>query len=206
MLLLTAQNSATTDFLTHCALLNTHLFRVVMQSACQFFVPPRKPRLRQRVAELRGRIRFVTIAVMITRWMFMYCAFCLRLRNVLTEAPWSSFDLVAGSLVWWVGAYAAFCPDALAVDGGRIVSALGSPDLAAAVFLLFGLLGWAVACWPSRPPFALRLAARAGIAYCLILLMAEDLARDPPPLSVATHATLVVAASWGVLRTRVMGG
>lgn len=139
-----------------------------------------------------------------TRLFVTYCAICLRLRNVLAEAPWSSFDLVSGALVWWVGCYMVASPEVLSLGSHKILNALGST--APYVFVGCGLLGWASVCWPSRPPFLLRLTARMGLTYCVVLLFIEDYARNPPPLSVFTHATLAVASAWGLCRTKTRGG
>lgn len=130
-----------------------------------------------------------------------------RLRAVLIEAPWSSFDLLASLIVLWIGVYLLERPDMFGHIGGVYATfARIAPEWAwGSAFLMAGGIGIATALWCERPRFLWRLLARMLIAFCLLLFAFNNLSHSPPPLSTVTYVWLGTWALLGIVRTRHSG-
>jgi len=124
-------------------------------------------------------------------WTLAYCRFCERLRMILLEAPWSSFDLIAASIAFWLGLYLLFKPDLF----GHFDKVLFS----------FGAIGLLNVLWFVWVSFTLQLLARMGIAFCFSCLALTNLGSDPPPASAIVYAVLALSTLWSVWRTRPRG-
>lgn len=130
-----------------------------------------------------------------------------RVRSIMRDAPWSNFDLLASLVATLIGGYLLLRPDLFASVGG-VYAALAATAPARAwggLFLALGGLGLATTLWCVCPPFAARLLARMGVAFCLLSFAFNNLSYSPPPLSSVTYALLAVWAVWGVLRTHASG-
>lgn len=139
-------------------------------------------------------------------WLFYYCRFCERIRNILYGAPWSSFDLIAGSTIFWLGCYLLASPglfDSYAVY--KVLARLESETAWGTMFVLFGSFDLIVLLWYKKLTFAVRLLSRMGIAFCFTSLSLNNLGSGPPHESAITYLILALASNWSVLRTRSDG-
>lgn len=137
---------------------------------------------------------------------YVYCRFCARLRDILYDAPWSSFDLIAGCVVFWLGLYLMTSPslfDNYAVY--QVLSRFGDEYAWGIILFSAGAFDILVTLWYRRLTFPLRLLARMGIAFCMTSLALNNLANTPPPASTITYGVLALASVWSVLRTRSDG-
>ena len=136
-----------------------------------------------------------------------YCGTCRRIRDVMSSAPWSSFDLLASLIVLWIGGYLWLMPDMFGHIGGvyATFSRLAPEWVWGTGFCMAGGFGLMTVLWCVRPRFGWRLLARMGVAFCLLLFAFNNLSHFPPPLSAITYVWLSVWALWGVVRTRSNG-
>lgn len=143
----------------------------------------------------------------VDKMMGMYCRFCWRLREILYEAPWSSFDLITASITFWLGLDLLLSPGLFQRFAGvyQVLSRLGNERLWGCWFIVFGAFGLLNVLWLTRPPFPVRLLARMGIAFCLLSLALNNLGNVPPPASSVTYSVLSCAALWCVWRTKTSG-
>ncbi len=136
-------------------------------------------------------------------WRF-HCGTCRRVREVMTTAPWSSFDLLASLIVTWIGVYLWLMPDMFGHIGGvyAAFARLAPEWVWGTSFCVAGGIGLMTVLWCVRPRFGWRLLARMGVAFCLLLFAFNNLSHFPPPLSAVTYVWLSLWALWGVVRTR----
>ncbi len=140
-------------------------------------------------------------------WGLVYCRFCERLRMILLEAPWTSFDLIAASIAFWLGLYLLLQPD-LFGHFDRVylmLRQIGVEKTWGAMLLLFGAVGLLNVLWFTQVIFTLRLLARMGIAFCFSCLALTNLGNNPPPASAIVYAVLAISTLWSVWRTRPRG-
>ncbi len=140
-------------------------------------------------------------------WIWAYCRFCERLRMILLEAPWSSFDLIAASIAFWLGLYLLLQPE-LFGHFDRVylmLRQIGDAKTWGAMLLLFGAVGLLNVLWFTQVIFTLRLLARMGIAFCFSCLALTNLGNNPPPASAIVYAVLAISTLWSVWRTRPRG-
>lgn len=140
-------------------------------------------------------------------WAGLYCRACERLRELLYQAPWSSFDLIAASVVFWLGWYFLLSPGLFGKFDGdyKVMSSLGNEIAWGAFLIAAGSFGLLVVLWLIRPPFTVRLLARMSVSFCLISLALNDAGHSPPPASTITYCVLSVATLWSVWRTKPSG-
>lgn len=145
--------------------------------------------------------------MIIQRYTQVYCNTCRRIREILKEAPWSSFDLLSSLIVLGLGAYLFVTPDLFDRFGGiyHVFAAWADEVWWGALFVSCGFFGLGMVCWPARPLFSLRLLARMAVAFCLLTLTINHLGNSPPPAATITNSVLSLAATWGILRTRRHG-
>lgn len=141
------------------------------------------------------------------RLMSAYCRLCNRLREILYEAPWSSFDLITASIIFWLGLYLLLSPGLFGEFAGvyRVLARLGNEMVWGATLLSFGTFGLMTVLWLSRPPFFVRLLSRMGIAFCMLSLALNNLGNQPPHASAITYSVLSLSALWCVWRTKANG-
>lgn len=139
--------------------------------------------------------------------VMIYCRFCGRLREILYEAPWSSYDLITTSITFWLGLYLLLSPGLFKEFSGvyLVLARLGNEQLWGWLFVAFGMSGLLNVLWLTRPPFPVRLLSRMGIAFCLLSLAINNLGNRPPPASAITYSVLSLAALWSVWRTKTSG-
>lgn len=143
--------------------------------------------------------------------LMTYCRFCERLREILYEAPWSSFDVITASVVFWLGVYLSLHAGLFEQYGGQyggvynVMARLGSELVWGAMFLFLGTVGLLNTLWLVRPPFSTRMLSRMGIAFCITSLAINNLGHDPPLASTVTYCVLSAAALWSVWRTKSSG-
>lgn len=130
-----------------------------------------------------------------------------RLREILLEAPWSSYDLLSSLIVAGIGLYLLLIPSVLQGVGGVYgqFAAVASARVWGGLFLACGLTGAANTLWCVQPAFGLRLLSRMGVAFCLLCFALNNLLYRPPPLSTVTYLLLSVWALWGIVRTKSSG-
>jgi len=139
--------------------------------------------------------------------LMTYCRFYKRLREILYEAPWSSFDVITASVVFWLGVYLSLHAGLFEKYGGvyHVMARLGSELVWGAMFFFLGTVGLLNTLWLVRPPFSTRMLSRMGIAFCITSLAINNLGNDPPPSSTVTYCVLSAAALWSVWRTKSSG-
>lgn len=130
-----------------------------------------------------------------------------RLRSILLDAPWSSYDLLSSLIVAGIGLYLLLVPDLFQGVGGVYVqfATVASERVWGGLFLACGLVGAANTLWCVIPAFSVRLLSRMGVAFCLLCFALNNLLYRPPPLSTVTYVLLSVWALWGILRTKSSG-
>lgn len=139
-------------------------------------------------------------------WRFRYGVW-RRLRDILSEAPWSNYDLLASLVVFGIGLYLWANSDIFDHIGGvyRQMADVMSERQWGAAFVASGVFGLSVVLWCRSPAFLWRLLARMVIAFCVLVLAMNNLLNRPPPLSAVTYALLSIWSVWGILRTRSSG-
>lgn len=140
-------------------------------------------------------------------WVFYYCRLCARLRDILYEAPWSSFDLISTCVLFWIGVYLISNDSLFDKFNGvyNVLSRFGDESLWGWMFLFFGFSGMVNVLWIYIPSFGFRLLARMGVAFCFTSLALNNLGTNPPPISAITYSVLSVSALWAVYRTKPCG-
>jgi hypothetical protein len=130
------------------------------------------------------------------------------LREILLEAPWSSFDLALSAILLLRGAYLLFGFTTLesAFSLYRPLSGWLSYWAYGLICLLAGVAQAMATLWPSIPPFEIRLLARLGVCFCAALFALNQVSNVPPPVGAITHLVLAVLSIWSVLRTSRAGG
>ena len=140
-------------------------------------------------------------------YLQIYCGTCRRIREILIEAPWSNFDLLASLITLGIGAYLLVRPDMFSQIGGvyATMAKVAPERYWGILFFMLGGSGLAMVLWCKCPPFLSRLAARMGTAFCLITFALNNLSAKPAPLSSITYTLLALWALWGIFRTRASG-
>lgn len=135
------------------------------------------------------------------------CTPCHRLRRIMLDAPWSSYDLLAALIVLGAGLYLLTAPHLFEHIGGvyQPMAAVAREWQWGALFVGCGLLGMAVTLWNRAPAFALMLAGRMATAFCLLTLAGNNILNGPPPMSAVAYLCLAAWSVWGILRTRPYG-
>lgn len=130
-----------------------------------------------------------------------------RVWDILSEAPWSNYDLLASLIVLGVGIYLQLYPEMFGHIGGvyRQMAEVASARQWGGLFLGCGSFGLAVVLWCRAPAFIWRLTARMAVAFCLLVLASNNALNTPPPLSTITYVLLSLWSVWGILRTRGSG-
>jgi peptidoglycan/LPS O-acetylase OafA/YrhL len=136
-----------------------------------------------------------------------WCGVCRRLREILLDAPWSSFDLIAATTIGLIGGY--FMLPFPVYDLYPIYSTLGvvsHEDALGALFLMAGIQAVLITIYCEKPPFFARLCARIAIALCFLILFCNAAIQGPPPPPSAIFWSIqFMAAVLGVARTRRHG-
>lgn len=144
----------------------------------------------------------------IARWRERWhVGFWRRIYEIMIDAPWSNFDLLASLIAFSIGAYLLLNQSLFAHVGGMYASMerVASERTWGLGFLTAGSLGFGTVIWCVRPSFPWRLSARMGTAFCLLTLSFNNLNHDPPPLSSITYSLLSAWSVWGILRTKASG-
>lgn len=144
---------------------------------------------------------------MSTRRWLLYCGTCRRVREIMIDAPWSNFDLLASLITTGIGLYLLLSPEVLGAVGGvyTAMALLGPGCQWGLLFIGLGALGLVTVLWCISPSFGIRLLARMGTAFCLLTFAFNNLLYTPPPLSSITYVLLSVWSIWGILRTKASG-
>ena len=130
-----------------------------------------------------------------------------RLRDILADAPWSNYDMLASLVVLGVGLYLAAHPKMFDSIGGvyHQMAMVAAEKQWGMLFIGCGGFGLAVVLWCRAPAFLWRLSARMAVAFCLLVLAGNNAMNIPPPLSTVTYVLLSILSVWGILRTRGSG-
>lgn len=139
--------------------------------------------------------------------MLIWCGTYRRIREILINAPWSNFDLMASLITFSIGVYLFFSPTMFESIGGvyRAMAELGSERAWGVLFIVLGSFGLLTVLWCVAPRFTWRLLARMGSAFCLVTFAFNNLSFQIPPLSTVTYVFLSLWALWGILRTQSSG-
>ena len=130
-----------------------------------------------------------------------------RLREILLDAPWSSYDLLSSAIVAGIGVYLFLVPNLFQHVGGVYApfAAVAGERVWGGLYLACGVVGIGNTLWCERPAFGFWLLSRIGVAFCLLCFALNNLLYQPPPLSSVTYGLLSVLALWGVARTKSSG-
>ena len=128
---------------------------------------------------------------------------CRRLRRILLEAPWSSYDLLSALIVSGIGLYLWLNADMFQHIGGvyQQMADVATERQWGILFMGCGGFALIITLWCVAPQFLWRLSARMATAFCLLVLAGNNLLNFPPPLSAVTYVLLSAWALWGVVRT-----
>ena len=141
-----------------------------------------------------------------------WCFWCARFREIMMDAPWSSYDLAMGVILIMRGAYliVGFTTMELTFtySSGNFRPLMGVLGLWSYGWtcLICGWIQILVVLWPTKPIFEMRLLARMGICFCFLVFSFNQISNVPPPIGAITHWILTLLAIWSVLRTRRSGG
>lgn len=137
-----------------------------------------------------------------------WCFWCARFREIMLEAPWSSFDLAMSFILVLAGGYLITNFEWLESTYAIYRSLSGCLGLQAYGFvcLIAGMVQMVSVLWPSLPSFECRLFARMGVCFCFVVFSLNQLANVPPPVGAITHFVLSGLSIWIVLRTSRGGG
>lgn len=143
----------------------------------------------------------------VSRSWLIYCGTCRRIRELMLDAPWSNFDLMASGITFWIGVYLLAAPEILGKIGGvyAAMAAIAPGQVWGGLFVVLGGIGLATVLWCVTPRFIWRLLARMGVAFCLLTFAFNNISASPPPLSSVTYLFLAAWALWGVTRTQSSG-
>ncbi len=143
----------------------------------------------------------------IGKFLLAHCRLCERFREILYEAPWSSYDLIVSSVTFWLGIYLLMSPGLFGEFSGvyNVLARMGDESMWGWSFLACGAVGLLNVLWMTRPPFIVRLIARMVVAFCVLSLAINNFGDHPPPASTVTYSVLALAALWSVLRTKASG-
>lgn len=131
-----------------------------------------------------------------------------RIQELILDAPWSNFDLMASGITAGIGGYLLAYPDMFTQVGGGVYAAMAAVAeewVWGLMFLSLGGIGLMTVLWCVAPRFSWRLLARMAVAFCLLTFALNNLSYSPPPLSTVTYSFLSLWALWGVMRTRSSG-
>ena len=140
--------------------------------------------------------------------VLVWCGVCRRIREVLLDAPWSNFDLMASLITFWIGVYLFLSPWMFSQIGGvyAAMAEWGTEWAWGGLFMALGGVGLLTVLWCIAPKFPMRLLARMGVAFCLVTFALNNLSYHPkPPLSTVTYVFLSLWSLWGILRTQSNG-
>jgi len=130
-----------------------------------------------------------------------------RLRRILLEAPWSSYDLLSALIVSGIGLYLWLNAEIFQHIGGvyQQMADVATERQWGILFMGCGGFALIITLWCVAPPFLWRLSARMATAFCLLVLAGNNLLNFPPPLSTVTYLLLALWSVWGILRTQASG-
>lgn len=139
-----------------------------------------------------------------SRW----CFWCARFREIMLDAPWSSFDLAMSIILVLRGCYLVVGFTLLEPVYTIYKPLAGIMGLWAYgwVCLIAGMIQCISVLWPVRPPFEIRLFARMGVCFCFVVFSLNQISNVPPPIGAITHLVLSGLSIWSVLRTSKTGG
>ena len=139
-----------------------------------------------------------------SRW----CFWCARFREIMLEAPWSSFDLAMSIILILGGTYliAGFAMLESAYTLYKPLAGIMGLWAYGWICFLAGSVQAICVLWPSRPLFEWRLFARMGVCFCFVVFSLNQIANVPPPVGAITHFVLSGLSIWSVLRTSRTGG
>ena len=126
-----------------------------------------------------------------------------RLRRILLEAPWNSYDLLSALIVSGIGLYLWLNAEMFQRIGGvyQQMADVATERQWGILFMGCGGFALIITLWCVAPQFLWRLSARMATAFCLLVLAGNNLLNFPPPLSAVTYVLLSAWALWGVVWT-----
>ena len=137
-----------------------------------------------------------------------WCFWCARFREIMLDAPWSSLDLAMSIILILRGTYliAGFTWLETAYTLYKPLAGLLGLLAYGWICLLAGTVQAITTLWPTRPLMEVRLFARMGVCFCMVVFGLNQMANIPPPIGAITHLVLSGLSIWSVLRTSHNGG
>lgn len=128
-----------------------------------------------------------------------------RVREILLDAPWSSFDLAMSAILILRAGYLLLFGAAIQAKHPMLYAQLANTitlEGYGVLCLIAGSYGMAIVLWPTRPSYGLRLFARMGVAFVFVQYSINQWALTYPTIGAITHLVLAALAVWSLLRTQ----
>lgn len=131
---------------------------------------------------------------------------CRRIREIMSEAPWSNHDLFASLTLIAIGMGLYVYPGMFSLLRSlAYLNQLASPSIWVIFFLFSGFVNLAVVLWCETPPFTVRLLVRMLGAFCFLLMAFSGLMFSVLIPSTIVYGMIAIWSIWGILRTQASG-
>lgn len=131
---------------------------------------------------------------------------CRRIREIMSEAPWSNHDLFVSLTLIFIGISLYFFPETFSnLRAFAYLNNLATSEFWEVFFLFSGIINLTVVLWCKTPPFAVRLLSRMLGAFCFLLMALSGIMFSLVIPSTIVYGMIAVWSIWGILRTQASG-
>lgn len=136
------------------------------------------------------------------RELLTHFGMMIRLRSIMSGAPWSNHDLLVSCILLFIGLALLLDPEV-----GRLLRSMDYLEQRWGIqevslfFVSVGALNLGVTLWSEVPPFWLRLLSRMSGAFCLLLLAFSTAMFSLWTPTSMTYSLIGLWSLWGILRT-----
>lgn len=129
-----------------------------------------------------------------------------RLREIMTDAPWSNHDLLVSTILLFIGVALFIEPSITSkLRAMTYLHETWGPRNLAILFVVVGSVNLVVTLWCVSPHFYVRLISRMAGAFCLMLLAFSTCLFSPIAPPTITYLLVGLWSVWGILRTHKSG-
>lgn len=131
---------------------------------------------------------------------------CRRIREIMSEAPWSNHDLFVSLTLIAIGTGLYIYPEVFTeLRALAYLNKLASLSVWVTFFLFSGFVNLAVVLWCETPPFTIRLLVRMLGAFCFLIMAFSGLMFSVLIPSTIVYSMIAIWSIWGILRTQASG-